>query len=146
MINAKRMVIVVTLMMILTEIELGSVTSTVSGQQPPENKEITKSIDIAGIDDYFELVVDKSSAAARGDKPFLLVFHAPWCGHCQKLHPVLDQLQAQYGEEVVIAKANCQSSEVDPVCDLYDLKAYPTIFLLKKQMAYMYNVRRSGDR
>ena len=90
MINTKRTVVVVTLMIIQTGMQLGLITSTVSGQQTPENNVIIKPIDVTGIDDYFERVVDKSKAMARGNKPFLLVFYAPWCSHCQKLLPVLD--------------------------------------------------------
>ena len=62
MINTKRTVVVVTLMIIQTGMQLGLITSTVSGQQTPENNVIIKPIDVTGIDDYFERVVDKSKA------------------------------------------------------------------------------------
>lgn len=63
-------------------------------------------------------------------KPHLVMFYAPWCGHCQRLSAVYDKLAEKYNDElkknrVVIAKVDCTVETA--LCSENNVLSYPTI-------------------
>ena len=46
---------------------------------------------------------------SAGDKLIILDFYAPWCGHCQRLEPVLTQF-AQDHPDVAVGESGCDET------------------------------------
>ncbi|KAF0932180.1 hypothetical protein E2562_008711 [Oryza meyeriana var. granulata] len=60
-------------------------------------------------------------------KNVLLEFYAPWCGHCQKLAPILDEVAVslKYDEDVVIAKMDATANDIPPD---FAVEGYPSMY------------------
>ena len=65
----------------------------------------------------------------NSDKPVLLDFFATWCGPCQMMGPVLQQVKEELGDDVKILKV-----DVDKYQDLaarYQVQGVPTFAIFK---------------
>ena len=58
--------------------------------------------------DFAEKVYDLSKDDLKylGDKPAIVDFTAKWCGPCQRISPILDELAKEYEGKVVIYKVD----------------------------------------
>lgn len=72
----------------------------------------------------------------------LLDFHAPWCGPCKKVVPVLQQLKQQYGNKLVIVKINVDKAE-DVLTQHFQVKSVPTFIFVKNNQVV--GVHSTGD-
>ena len=62
-------------------------------------------------------------------KPVLVDFWAEWCGPCRMIAPALDELSAELGEKVTIAKLNIDENPEAPA--KYGVRGIPTMILFK---------------
>lgn len=58
-------------------------------------------------------------------------FYAPWCGHCQKLAPVWEQLakSLEFDSSISIAKLDC--TQYRTPCNQFEIKGYPTLLWIE---------------
>ena len=67
----------------------------------------------------FDQVVLKSS------KPVLVDFWAEWCGPCRAIAPILDDISAEYGDKLTIAKLN--TDEESAIAIKYGVTSIPML-------------------
>ena len=68
----------------------------------------------------------------HGDQPVLVDFFATWCGPCKIMHPILDELKKEMGDQVRILKIDIDSPDNQKLVNLYHVQSVPTMYLFKK--------------
>lgn len=57
-------------------------------------------------------------------------FYAPWCGHCQSLAPIWQDLASHYkSEDVSVSKIDCTQHR--SICQTFEVKSYPTLLWIE---------------
>ncbi len=66
----------------------------------------------------------------KSDIPTLVDFYATWCGPCQAMMPVLDQLKDRMGSKVRILKIDVDKNM--DIAEKFKVRGVPTFVLFKK--------------
>ena len=64
------------------------------------------------------------------DVPVLVDFWATWCGPCNTLAPVLEDLAAEFDGKAKVAKVNVD--DYQELANRYGVRALPTLLLFKQ--------------
>ena len=69
-------------------------------------------------------------AVIKSPIPVLVDFWAPWCGPCQMIGPMLDEIAKESGDRFRIAKVNIDD---DPaLMQRFNVRAVPTLLFFNK--------------
>ena len=74
-------------------------------------------------DDTFE------DEVLNSQEPVLIDYWAEWCGPCKMIAPLLDEIAAEYGGKLKIAKLNIDENPATP--PKYGIRGIPTLMLFK---------------
>ncbi len=64
------------------------------------------------------------------DLPVLVDFYADWCGPCQMMTPILEQVNAQLKGRMQVVKIN--TDKYPQIATMYQIHALPTLVLFKQ--------------
>ena len=63
-----------------------------------------------------------------GDKPAIVDFTAKWCGPCQRISPILDELSKEYEGEIVIYKVDIDKCQ--QLAQAFGVSSIPAILYI----------------
>lgn len=65
----------------------------------------------------------------NGDMPILIDFYADWCGPCQTMLPIVDELADKYQGQVEIVKVNIDTQRA--LAHEFGVRSIPSLFLIE---------------
>lgn len=75
--------------------------------------------------------MDKFRNIINADKPVLVDFFATWCGPCQMLAPILQEVKAAMGDKITIIKVDVDKNRELMMNPEFQVRGVPTLMLFK---------------
>lgn len=118
-------------------------TGCAQNTKKKENTQKTKEMNTIALTkaDFLKKVVNYETNPTEwkylGDKPALVDFYASWCGPCKALTPVLEELAAEYKDQIYIYKIDTEAER--ELAAAFGIRSIPTLLFIpmegKPQMA-----------
>lgn len=72
---------------------------------------------------------EKFNEIIASSTPTLVDFYATWCGPCQMMHPILEELKEKIGSEARILKVDVDQNM--ELAEAYGVQSVPTMIIFK---------------
>lgn len=76
---------------------------------------------------------EKFKESINSATPTLVDFYATWCGPCQRMHPVLDELKGKIGDKATILKVDVDQNQ--SLAAEFNVQSVPTLIIFKNGKA-----------
>lgn len=67
----------------------------------------------------------------EGSKPCIIDFYAEWCGPCKTVAPLLEELQADYGDSIVIYKVDTEAQQ--ELAGIFGVQSIPSLLFVPQE-------------
>lgn len=64
----------------------------------------------------------------KGDKPAIIDFYADWCGPCQMVAPVFEELSEEYKDDITIYKVDTEAEQ--ELAGAFGIQSIPSILFI----------------
>lgn len=75
--------------------------------------------------------MEKFEDLIQGNVPVLVDYFAIWCGPCKMMHPILEEVKKQLGDQVKILKVDVDVPANRQSVYTYQVQSVPTLMLFK---------------
>jgi protein disulfide-isomerase A1 len=75
----------------------------------------------------------------------LVMFYAPWCGHCKSFKPHFAAAATKAAGKYVLAKVDCTQDSAKGLCQQQEVRGYPTVKFFKHGSAQEYTGPRDTE-
>ena len=72
--------------------------------------------------------MNKEDLVYLGDKPAIVDFTATWCGPCQRIAPILEELAKEYEGQIVIYKVDVDKNK--PLARSFNVSSIPAVMFI----------------
>ena len=74
----------------------------------------------------------KFEGLIKGDKPVLVDFFATWCGPCKAMHPILEELKKEMGDQIHVLTIDVDGEANRKFVMSHQIQSVPTLMIFKK--------------
>lgn len=101
-----------------------------AGAKTAERKEKAKGVVELNAETFNDKIYDMSieELVYLGDKPAIVDFTASWCGPCQRIVPILEELAEEYKGEIVIYKVDIDKEK--GLAKAFNVSSIPAIMYI----------------
>ncbi|XP_064640613.1 protein disulfide-isomerase TMX3-like isoform X2 [Lineus longissimus] len=80
----------------------------------------------------------------RGENSWLVMFYAPWCGHCKKMNPAFHRVGLELKDsDIRVGKVDCTLYQ--SLAHMFEVRGFPTIKFIRGNKAYTHRGERSKE-
>lgn len=80
-------------------------------------------------DEIFDYTTEKEWKY-KNDKPAIIDFYADWCGPCKMVAPILEELAAEYKDDLIIYKVDTEVEQ--ELSAVFQIRSIPSLLFIPK--------------